>query len=352
MRQAIHKDIKDEWAIVFRTSSEESAPQWPRNCSAAAPRGGAVVVEEEWARKKGCRDPAAPPFGKPGSIFAVRARDRATFWTESVNGAQQTPDACNNCRPPRRACAWEAADWHLNGQSREKGVDVRKYTEQGRLCCLSKPWPSKVSGKQASRLLPPDAHPLRAPLPVFPTHPWLRSAALSAPDRIFRSPGASVRAPTPTAGEPHSPCLAWGGEAWFPASPGRYWNGWVVGSQRLGRAKRRMTGREGNCSYCCCYCRLRHQRCSPRRGLCPFPGTPAPPHGASALGSRALCALASARCLGGRAAGRRPWLLKNDENGYKTLRMRGSRGLHVCLKISTPLPSPGLYPRRIKRSVP
>lgn len=46
-RQAIHKDIKDEWAIVFRTSSEESAPQWPRNCSAAAPRGGAVVVEEE-----------------------------------------------------------------------------------------------------------------------------------------------------------------------------------------------------------------------------------------------------------------------------------------------------------------
>lgn len=47
MRQAIHKDIKDEWAIVFRTSSEESAPQWPRNCSAAAPRGGAVVVEEE-----------------------------------------------------------------------------------------------------------------------------------------------------------------------------------------------------------------------------------------------------------------------------------------------------------------
>ena len=31
--------------------------------------------------------------------------------------------------------------------------------------------------------------------------------------------------------------------------------------------------------------------------------------------------------------------------------MRGNRGLQVRLKICTPLPSPGLYPRRIKLTV-
>lgn len=149
----------------------------------------------------------------------------------------------------------------------------------------------------------------------------------------------------------HSPSLAWGGEAWFPASPGCYWSGWVVGSQRLGRMKRRTTRREGNCSSCCCCCNRCRRPRSPLRGLCPSPGEPAPPHGASALGSRALCVPASARCLWGRAAGRLPWLFKNDENGNKIPPMRVSSGLQGCLEIGTPLPSPGVYPPWFKCTV-
>lgn len=82
---------------------------------------------------------------------------------------------------PRRAGAREAADLQLNGQSPEQRVGVRKYTEPGRLrCYLSKPRPSEVTGKQASLRLPPDAHPLRAPVPGVSHAP---SAQLGRPSR-------------------------------------------------------------------------------------------------------------------------------------------------------------------------
>lgn len=117
-----------------------------------------------------------------------------------------------------------------------------------------------------------------------------------------------------------------------------------------------MTRRVGNCSCCCCCysCSRLHRCCcccSPRGGLCPFPGKPTPPHGASALGSQVLYAPASAQCLWGRAVGRLPWLLKNDENGNKRLRMRGSSSLQGCLELSAPLWSPDLYPWKIECTV-
>ena len=199
----------------------------------------------------------------------------------------------------------------------------------------------------ATSICAPAARPSH---PCFPrTQPSLgRPCRPLSPPHL---PGLAARAPAPTAGAPHSPSLAWGGGAWFPASPGCCWGGWAGGSLRLGRTKRRTARREGNCSSCCCCFNRCSRPRSPLRAHGPSPWAPAPPHGASAGGSRALCVPASARCLWGRAAGRLPWLFKNDENGNQMLPARVCSGLPGRLEIGTPLPSPGVYPPRFKCTV-
>lgn len=199
---------------------------------------------------------------------------------------------------------------------------------------------------------PPDARPLRASLPRIPTSLALSSAASAALSLRAHLPTAPPfgRALIATAGAPHSPSLAWGSAAWFPASPGRC-SGYDVGSQRLERTKRRTTRREGSCSCCCCYCSRRRRRRSPRRGPCPFPGESAPPHGASALGSRVLCVPASARCLWGLAAGRLPWLFQTRIMVMKRGGWEAAAASKAAAKWADPSRRLGLYPRRMECTV-
>lgn len=91
---------------------------------------------------------------------------------------------------PQRAKVEKAADWQQNDQRWEHRLrTIRNFTGQSRLCCLIKPWPSEVRGKQASQRLPSDAHPLRAFQPLIfharsPSYPF--SLAPSSDCRIFQ----------------------------------------------------------------------------------------------------------------------------------------------------------------------
>lgn len=152
-------------------------------------------------------------------------------------------------------------------------------------------------------------------------------------------PGLRHPGPQVTADASHSPSPAWGRAVWSPAFPGR-WGDRVVESQRQGRMKRRRTQRARSCCSCCCYCSSRQPRWGPQ----PLLGARAPPRAASALGSRALCAPASAQCLWGLAAGRLPWLFKRGDTDSKG-RGRKEAAAWRTPKLSSRFSGPGLGPR-------
>lgn len=140
-------------------------------------------------------------------LFAVGAKDGATFRTDSLNGTQQPPDWLSNCKPsagrvPGRP---RTGSYAVRGCSTESALSQSTQSKAGS-AVLANPGRAKSGVNK-----PPDARPPRAPLPPgLPRRPALSSAASAAlsprPPPLIAPPSGGAL--IPTAGAPHSPSLA------------------------------------------------------------------------------------------------------------------------------------------------